>query len=207
GGPGGGTSAPGGGTEPIRSRPAASRIPSTAVATDGNVQATWPAFSPLRKGVDGLGSKVSVWAMPPAIQRRIRVSAVGVIRPAWASSARSGRPPSEAIAASVAAPAALRNSRRFRSPSRLIAWSPNTSFRVGAEGGRESLLPSRPSVGERLDRSLTLPNPLREQILSRSVETRGAWPRSRAGPRRPPPSGASRGAPARPPAPPRSVAG
>ena len=54
-------------------------MPSSAVGADLKVLSTSLAFMPLVKGVNFLGSNVSVWAIPPPIQSKITVSAVAVI--------------------------------------------------------------------------------------------------------------------------------
>jgi len=49
-------------------------------------------LQPGSKGVKRLGSKVSVWAMPPAIQRMMTVSAVGLIFSSVSASSWRGEP-------------------------------------------------------------------------------------------------------------------
>src|SRR5205814_7323254 len=65
-------------------------------------------------------SNVSVWAMPPAIQRTITVSAVGVIFSSF--SARSWRGKPAASAESVAALAVFKKSRRDWRTGLLDVW-------------------------------------------------------------------------------------
>ena len=69
-------------TLPTDSNPSEKYKPSTAVGTLGKVLKTLLLSTPLVYGVYAFGSKVSVWAMPPAIQSRITESAVeGIFGP------------------------------------------------------------------------------------------------------------------------------
>src|SRR5678815_1145433 len=63
-------------TLPIDSSPSEKWTPSRAVGTGLKVLSTLLASIPFLNGVNFLGSKVSVWGMPPAIHSRITVSAV-----------------------------------------------------------------------------------------------------------------------------------
>src|ERR1035438_3113375 len=98
----------------MRSRPAEILILSTAVSIAGNVLSTRFDSMPGSYGVYCLGSNVSVWAMPPAIQSRMRLSARGAIFVALASR-RASDP---ASAAKAAAPEVRRKLRRER-PARI----------------------------------------------------------------------------------------
>src|SRR5690606_20264858 len=94
------------------SRPSEKLIPSRTVGTDLNVLNTRFESSPFSNGVYRFGSKVSVWAIPPAIHNRMTVSAVD----AWAalqddSILLRGTP--AAKAASVAALVDFKKSRLF----------------------------------------------------------------------------------------------
>jgi hypothetical protein len=60
----------------IRSRPWEIWRPSTEVGIEAKVLRTEFEGTPGAKSVLRLGSKVSVWAMPPAIQRRMTESAL-----------------------------------------------------------------------------------------------------------------------------------
>ena len=71
------TSVPRSMTLAMRSRPWDSLMLSTFVSIDGNVLRTPFDSTPGVKGVYFFGSKVSVCAIPPAIQRTMTVSAVG----------------------------------------------------------------------------------------------------------------------------------
>ena len=73
---------------------------STAVGIDGKVLSTRLLSMPGSYGVWVFGSHVSVWAMPPAIQRRITVSAVAL---GLAVSCASRRGASQVNAAMAAA--------------------------------------------------------------------------------------------------------
>src|SRR5438128_1815486 len=93
------------------SRPCVSLMLSTTVSICGNVLNTCSRFSPRSNGVKRFGSKVSVDAMPPAIQRTMTVSAVGLIFSSASAFSWRGNP--TASAESVAALAVFRNSRRL----------------------------------------------------------------------------------------------
>ena len=62
--------------EPIDSSPSEKETPSSIVGTGLKVLRTSLAFMPFEKGVYLFGSNVSVWAIPPAIQSRMTVSAL-----------------------------------------------------------------------------------------------------------------------------------
>src|SRR5438105_9651288 len=84
---------------------------STTVSICGKVLRTWSGLRPRSKAVYFFGSKVSVWAMPPAIHNTITVSAVGLIFSSGSAVSWRGKP--AAKAESVVALAVFIKSRRF----------------------------------------------------------------------------------------------
>src|SRR5579864_3210275 len=109
-------------------------IPSTAVSMEGKVESTSLERIPARNGWYGLGSKVSVWAIPPAIQRRMTRSAVALMG-SLAAAPRSSRGAPAARADSVARLAFLRKSRRVGSALAIVLISVyQLEFRQHADG-------------------------------------------------------------------------
>src|SRR5690554_6444652 len=103
-------------TLPRDSSPSEKCTPSNAVGMEGKVLNTSLPSIPSRKGVYLLGSKVSVWAMPPAIKSQITESAVDGIRGSRFQLHDDMSPATGAPAAIVAIEAAdsfLRNVRLF----------------------------------------------------------------------------------------------
>jgi hypothetical protein len=95
------------------SSPSEKLIPSSEVGDDLKVLSTEFASIPFSNGVYFFGSNVSVCAMPPAIQRRITVSAVDLIFGFEQDVTRLVGIPA-AKAARVAALVFCRNSRLFQ---------------------------------------------------------------------------------------------
>ena len=91
----------------------AEKLKATAESIAGKVLSTRAGERPFSYGVYRLGSNVSVWAMPPPIQRTIMASAVGSIFSASAL-ARIWRGSPAANAPRVAALAVLRKFRRLK---------------------------------------------------------------------------------------------
>src|SRR5690554_5454396 len=89
-------------------------MPSKAVGTDLKVLSTRLESSPFSKGVYRLGSKVSVCAIPPAIHRRITVSAVAACLDPPQEDKRLVRGTPAANAAKVAALVVFKKSLLFQ---------------------------------------------------------------------------------------------
>src|SRR5688500_17696633 len=102
---------------------------STTVSIEGKVDSTLFGESPTSKGVYFFGSNVSVCAMPPAIQRTMTLSAVGTSLAADASSAKVALGNDALSAASAAAEAVLRKSRRDQSLRACICLPDELEFR------------------------------------------------------------------------------
>src|SRR5688572_21652381 len=98
---------------------------STTVSIDGNVLSTRFDSNPGSNGVYCFGSNVSVCAIPPAIHRTMTVSHVGLIASFGSSTAQSGRGSPAASAASVAALAVFKKSRRDQFGFMYRIVSPN----------------------------------------------------------------------------------
>src|SRR5438874_4662641 len=147
------------------SNPSVSLMLSTTVSICGNVLSTCSGFNPRSNGTYRFGSKVSVCAIPPAIQRTITVSAVGLGFSSLPAQTCRGKPAPNAE--SVAALAVLRKSRRLHSTRVLIrliyqlkfgqhnhrpkqVLHPITSRRFANNPTRQLHLPCRRLAPERL---------------------------------------------------------